>query len=101
MDTSETATGGAARCPKRLVYSRVLVAAEPSPVRAELDRLSASFAKAGTRDYISVQAGVEEVKLLGPPREHPAAPGSARSGRRSSYSVACRTMPGCRRCGGR
>jgi hypothetical protein len=42
-----------------------------SPLRAELDRVGASFAKAGTRDYISVQLGVDEVKLLGPPREQP------------------------------
>jgi hypothetical protein len=42
-----------------------------SPVFAELDRVGASFGKAGTRDYISVQLGVDEVKLLGPPREHP------------------------------
>jgi hypothetical protein len=47
------------------------VAVEPSPVRAELDRVGASFRKAGTRDYISVQLALEEVKLLGPPREHP------------------------------
>ena len=45
--------------------------AEKSPVRAELDRLGASFRKAGPADYISVQLGLEEVKLLGPPREHP------------------------------
>jgi hypothetical protein len=42
-----------------------------SPVFAELDRVGASFRKAGTHDYISVQLGVDEVKLLGPPREHP------------------------------
>ena len=42
-----------------------------SPVFAELDRVGASFAKAGARDYVSVQLGVDEVKLLGPPREHP------------------------------
>jgi len=43
-----------------------------SPIHAELDRVGASFRKAGTRDYISVQAGVSEVKLLGPPREQTA-----------------------------
>jgi len=42
-----------------------------SPVFAELDRVGASFSKAGPADYISVQLGLEEVKLLGPPREHP------------------------------
>jgi hypothetical protein len=42
-----------------------------SPVFAELDRVGASFAKAGARDYISVQLGLDEVKLLGPPREQP------------------------------
>ena len=42
-----------------------------SPVRAELDRLGASFRKARTRDYISIQLGVDDLKLLGPPREHP------------------------------
>ena len=38
---------------------------------AELDRVGASFHKAGTADYVSVQLGLDEVKLLGPPREHP------------------------------
>ena len=47
------------------------VAAKPSPVRAELDRLGVSFRKAGAANYISVQLGLEEVKLLAPPREHP------------------------------
>jgi hypothetical protein len=42
-----------------------------SDLKAELDRVGASFAKAGAAGFISVQAGVEEVKLLGPPREHP------------------------------
>ena len=42
-----------------------------SPIFAQLDRVGASHRKAGTRDYISVQLGVDEVKLLGPPREHP------------------------------
>jgi hypothetical protein len=42
-----------------------------SPVFAELDRVGASFRKAGVRDYVSVQFGNDEVKLLGPPREHP------------------------------
>jgi hypothetical protein len=36
-----------------------------------LDRVGASFREAGAAEFISVQAGVEEVKLLGPPREHP------------------------------
>jgi hypothetical protein len=42
-----------------------------SPVRAELDRVGANFAKAGPSDSISDQFGLDEVKLLGPPREHP------------------------------
>jgi hypothetical protein len=42
-----------------------------SPVFAELDRVGASFARAGARDYVSVQLGLDEVKLLGPPRDHP------------------------------
>ena len=42
-----------------------------SPIRAELDRVGASFRKAGAAGYISIQLGLEEVKLLGPPREHP------------------------------
>jgi hypothetical protein len=42
-----------------------------SPIFAELDRVGASFRKAGTRDYISVQLSTDEMKLLGPPREHP------------------------------
>lgn len=42
-----------------------------SPVFAELDRVGASFSKAGAANFISVQLGVDEVKLLGPPREHP------------------------------
>jgi len=45
--------------------------AEPSLVRAELDRIGATYRKAGTRDYISIELGVDEVKLLGPPREQP------------------------------
>jgi hypothetical protein len=43
----------------------------PSGVHAELERVGASFRKAGARDYVSVQLGVDEVKLLGPPWEHP------------------------------
>jgi hypothetical protein len=42
-----------------------------SPVFAELDPVGASFNKAGASDYISVQVGIDEVKLLGPPREQP------------------------------
>jgi hypothetical protein len=60
-----------ARCPKELVYSRVPMEPDRSPLRAELDRVGASFAKAGAAKCISVQLGVDEVKLLGQPREHP------------------------------
>jgi hypothetical protein len=42
-----------------------------SPIFAELDRVGASFRKAGARDSVSVQLGIDEVKLLGPPREQP------------------------------
>ena len=44
---------------------------ERSPIHAELDRVGASFRKAGTANYISVQLGMDDVKLLGPPREYP------------------------------
>jgi hypothetical protein len=47
------------------------MADERSPILAELDRVGASFRKAGAANYISVQLGVDEVKLLGPPRDHP------------------------------
>jgi len=47
------------------------VTLEQSLVHAELDRVGASFRKVGTKDYISVQLRLDEVKLLGPPREHP------------------------------
>ena len=42
-----------------------------SPLVAELDRVGASFREAGAADFVAVQLGLEEVKLLGPPREHP------------------------------
>jgi len=42
-----------------------------SPVYAELDRVGASFAEAGAAGYISVQLGLDEMKLPGPPRQHP------------------------------
>jgi hypothetical protein len=42
-----------------------------SPLVAELDRVGAPFAKAGATAYVSVQLGLEEVKLVGPPYEHP------------------------------
>ena len=41
------------------------------PIRAELDRLGASFRKTGAADYISVTARSDGVKLTGQPREHP------------------------------
>jgi len=41
------------------------------PLFAELDRVGASLVKAGAVSYISLQLGVDDVKLLGPPREHP------------------------------
>ena len=42
-----------------------------SPIRAELDRVGASYRQAGPVDHISVQLGLDEVKLLGPPHENP------------------------------
>jgi len=47
------------------------VEADQSAVRAELDRVGASFRKAGAADYISVTLCADGVKLTGPPREHP------------------------------
>jgi hypothetical protein len=47
------------------------VAAEQSPIRAELDRVGASFRKAGAADYITVTEDADAVRLVGPPREHP------------------------------
>ena len=40
-------------------------------LKAELDRVGASYRKAGPANSIYVQLGQDEVKLLGPPREHP------------------------------
>jgi hypothetical protein len=42
-----------------------------SSVRAELDRVGASFRKAGAADYITVTEMEDGVRLVGPPREHP------------------------------
>jgi hypothetical protein len=42
-----------------------------SPVRAELDRVGASYGKAGAAGYISVTVRGGGVKLNGPPHEHP------------------------------
>jgi hypothetical protein len=47
------------------------VAADPPSVRAELDRVGASFRKAGSADYITVTEDEAAVRLVGPPREHP------------------------------
>ena len=44
--------------------------ANPSPVRAEFDRVGASFRKAGAADYISITEDEDAVRLVGPPREH-------------------------------
>ena len=45
--------------------------ADQSPVRAELDRVGASFHKAGAADFIMVSEDDEVVRLAGPPGEHP------------------------------
>jgi len=47
------------------------VAADASPVRAELDRVGASFRKAGAANYIATMFRSDGVKLNGPPNEHP------------------------------
>jgi hypothetical protein len=47
------------------------VAADPSPVLAELDRVGASSGKAGAADYITATEDTDAVRLVGPPREHP------------------------------
>jgi hypothetical protein len=47
------------------------MAGDQSPVRAELDRVGASFRKAGAADYITVTEDEDAVRLVGPPREHP------------------------------
>jgi hypothetical protein len=41
------------------------VAADQSPVRAELDRVGASFRKAGASDYITVTEDADAVRLVG------------------------------------
>src|SRR5262245_58995116 len=41
-----------------------------SDVRSELDRVGASFRKAGAADYITVTEDDDTVRLIGPPREH-------------------------------
>ena len=46
---------------------------QPTSLRAELDRVGASFRKAGAANYISINEGTdtESVHLLGHPREQP------------------------------
>ena len=45
--------------------------ADPSSVRAELDRVGASYRKAGAASYIATVFRSDGVKLNGPPHEHP------------------------------
>jgi hypothetical protein len=45
--------------------------AAQSPVRAELDRVGASFRRAGAAGYITVTDMEDGVRLVGPPRDHP------------------------------
>jgi hypothetical protein len=53
------------------VESPLLNRTEPSTVRAQLDRLGASYRKAGATDYISFhEDGDRTVRLHRPPREH-------------------------------
>lgn len=60
---------------------------DQSPIRAELDRVGASFRKAGAADYISLSHDSDgTVRPLGRPGNTRAAAGSARSRRRSNYS---------------
>jgi hypothetical protein len=42
-----------------------------SPVRAELDRVGATFRKVGSADYMTVTEDQDAVRLVGQPREHP------------------------------
>ena len=46
---------------------------QPSEIRAELDRVGASFRKAGAADYVNVSEDEDAVRLTGPAREHPRA----------------------------
>jgi hypothetical protein len=43
----------------------------PLRVRAELDRVGASFRKAGTANYITITEDESFVRLAGPPEERP------------------------------
>ena len=53
------------------VERTLLKRTEPSPLRAELDRLGASYRKAGAADYISFEEDADgTVRLHRPPREH-------------------------------
>jgi hypothetical protein len=42
-----------------------------SGIRAELDRVGASFRKSAAADYITITEDADAVRLGGPPREHP------------------------------
>jgi hypothetical protein len=55
----------------RAVLLLRLVPADRSSVRAELDRVGASFHKASAADYITVTEDEDTVRLVGPLREHP------------------------------
>ena len=47
------------------------MAANQSHVETELDRVGASFRKAGAADYITATEDEDAVRLVGPPQEHP------------------------------
>jgi hypothetical protein len=57
--------------PGRPLDSPAPMPSDQSPIRAELDRVGASFRKAGAANYITVTEYEDGVHLVGPPREHP------------------------------
>src|ERR1700730_13372494 len=78
--------------------------AVPDPIRervhAELDRVGASYSKAGAANCVSLMFRSDGVQVNGPPREHPVSGGSARNGSCSSCSPRCPMMRAWRPCGG-
>jgi hypothetical protein len=77
------------------------VAAEQSPVRAELDRVGASFRKAGAANYITVSEDEDAVRLVGPPGERPRRYWTGSAWQLLELLACCRTTRVCKPCGGR
>ena len=65
-------------------------AQEHSPVDAELDRVGASFRKAGAAGFISVQLGLDEGNRSARHADTRAVPGLALRGGCLSWSAVCR-----------